>query len=394
MTRLRPQRLQNTMATSSSPTSTSTSTRPSRPPGRASSPPRTSASHSKKPINLLRGWPSTTLLPASALQRSASAVLGTPSVAAPALLYGPDSGYQPLRESLASWLSRFYGTAAAAAAGAGDPERIAVTGGASQNVACILQSFTDPAYTRAVWMVAPAYYLACPIFADSGFGGRLRAVPEDPEGIDLEWLERGLLSMETGEHEEQGGRGLYKDPKPYRKLYRHVIYCVPSFSNPSGKTMSLRRREGLVHLARKYNALVICDDVYDMLQWPTVPTSSSSNPPSSSSTSSLSELPHPSTLAKRLLPRLVDIDDALGPSPHDPPGQHFGHAVSNGTFSKLAGPGMRTGWTDATPDFALGVSQTGSTRSGGAPSQFVSTFLLTPPSSGCVSVESELPKAE
>ena len=50
------------------------------------------------------------------------------------------------------------------------------SGGASQSVANILQSFTDPEYTRAVWAVAPCYHLMCPIFEDSGFRGRLRAV--------------------------------------------------------------------------------------------------------------------------------------------------------------------------------------------------------------------------
>jgi len=42
-------------------------------------------------------------------------------------------------------------------------------------------------------MVAPCYYLACRIFEDAGFGGRLRAVPESPDGIDVDFLERELM---------------------------------------------------------------------------------------------------------------------------------------------------------------------------------------------------------
>ncbi|KAK8128915.1 hypothetical protein PG984_010023 [Apiospora sp. TS-2023a] len=310
--------------------------------------------HPQKSINLLRGWPSTSLLPTAALNAASQRLLSNPSLANPALLYGPDPGFEPLRGALAAWLAEFYGTAP-------DVDRVAVSGGASQSVACILQSFTDPAYTRAVWMVSPCYFLACPIFADAGLGvgGKLRSVPEDEEGIDLEFLEAGLRKMSSAREEEEKEETpkCFKDPGPHRKLYRHVIYCVPSFSNPSGKTMSRRRREGLLELARRYDALVVCDDVYDMLQWQ----------PTTSSSSGEAAVPD---LNQALLPRLTDLERHLGPSAHDPPGKFFGHTVSNGSFSKLAGPGLRTGWTESSPDFAYGLSQTGSTRSGGAPSQF------------------------
>ncbi|KAK8052363.1 hypothetical protein PG993_003748 [Apiospora rasikravindrae] len=321
--------------------------------------------HPRKPINLLRGWPSASLLPTAALNAASQRLLSNPSLATPALLYGPDPGFEPLRGALAAWLAEFYGTPS-------DIERVAVSGGASQSVACILQSFTDPAYTRAVWMVAPCYFLACPIFADAGFGSRMRAVPEDEEGIELEVLEAGLRKMSDEEKGGEDGEERFKDPGPHRKLYRHIIYCVPSFSNPSGKTMSLRRRQGLLELARRYDALIICDDVYDMLQWQ--PTTTTSTPTPASGTGAETAAA-PVDLNKALLPRLIDLERTLGPSPHDPPGKRFGHAVSNGSFSKLAGPGLRTGWTESAPDLAHGLAQTGSTRSGGAPSQFAAAVV-------------------
>ena len=73
---------------------------------------------------------------------------------------------------------------------------ILITGGASQNLACILQVFTDPVYTRNVWMVAPTYFLACRMMDDAGFTGRMRGVPEDESGVDLAFLRRELEAAE------------------------------------------------------------------------------------------------------------------------------------------------------------------------------------------------------
>jgi DNA-binding transcriptional MocR family regulator len=117
--------------------------------------------------------------------------------------------------------------------------------------------------------------------------------------------------------------------------------------------MSLSCRRSLVQLARKYDALIITDDVYDFLHWPT-------------------SSPSAQHLTRAILPRLVDIDRTLEPVPGK---EDFGNAVSNGTFSKIAGPGVRTGWAEATPRLIYGLSQCGSSRSGGAPSQLTATII-------------------
>jgi DNA-binding transcriptional MocR family regulator len=155
----------------------------------------------KKQINLLRGWPNPSLLPTSQIQAAANVVLSNSSISTPGLLYGPDPGYQPLRQSIAQWLHSFYRNPTLSKGddrvntdtSVPDAERICITGGASQNLACVLQVFTDPLFTK-VWMVAPCYYLACRIFEDAGL--RTRAVGEGQEGVDLDGLERALKQSE------------------------------------------------------------------------------------------------------------------------------------------------------------------------------------------------------
>ena len=76
-------------------------------------------------------------------------------------------------------------------------------------------------------------------------------------------------------------------------------------------------------------------------------------------------------LLKSAIPRIVDVDRYLDGGPAD----DFGNACSNASFSKIMGPGVRTGWCEGTPAFAYGLSQTGTSRSGGAPSHLTATFL-------------------
>ncbi|KAG0158583.1 hypothetical protein PDIDSM_6098 [Penicillium digitatum] len=323
-----------------------------------------------QPIDLLTGWPNPALLPALNLRHSATTVLSNPSLANPALLYGPDEGYEPLRTHIAAWLSDFYQQREPIST-----QRICITGGASQNLACVLQTSTDPVYTRNVWMVVPTYHLAARIMDDAGFAGRLRGIPEDDEGVDIAVLENGLraaekIALRDGNTEPAPCHATVpsfiesradlaplslqkmKPPRPWRKIYKHIIYAVPTFANPSGKIMSLHRREALVRLARQYDALIVTDDVYDFLWW--------------------SATPGEEFYGNRACsPRLIDVDRYLDGGPLD----EWGHTISNGSFSKLIGPGARTGWAEASERVAYGLSQTGSSRSGGAPSHLTAAII-------------------
>lgn len=103
--------------------------------------------------------------------------------------------------------------------------------------------------------------------------------------------------------------------------------------------MSLPRRQDLVRIARKYDALIITDDVYDQLQWPASPSAPGGS------------------LETAALPRIVDVDRQLDGGAEGAGSNGFGNAVSNGSFSKIVGPGCRTGWAEGTQKFAHGLSQ-------------------------------------
>lgn len=195
-------------------------------------------------------------------------------------------------------------------------------------------------------MVEPTYFLACPIFEDTGFQGKLRGIPEDGANcIDINFLRRELKKAEVETWPE---KPLQKTSSNYHHIYRYVLYCTTTFSNPSAKTMPIPIRESLVKLAREFDVLLVSDDVYDFLGWTTDSKESQPvDPP----------------------PRLVDIDRTLsGTTP-------YGNAISNGSFAKVIGPGTRVGWVEGSPAFVSDLGLVGSSSSGGAPSHFASTLV-------------------
>ncbi|EWZ49145.1 aminotransferase [Fusarium oxysporum Fo47] len=299
-----------------------------------------------KHINLQLGWPSPSLFPSKLLAEAAQETLLNPKMAAQTLVYGPDPGHEFVRTGTAQWLNRFYEPEA----GDIEPGQLFITPGASAALAMLLTRFTSPNFTQFIWMIEPTYFLACPAFREAGFDGRLRGVPEDVEGLDIDFLRTGLTGAEAEAREYEDG--IISDSAFARssKLYRHIIYMVPTFSNPSAKVMSLRRREQVVRLARQFDCLIISDDVYDCLRWPHPNTTEGAQLPKS-------------------LPRLVDLDRLL------PGGTDWGNAVSNGSFSKVVAPGVRVGWVEGSSLIVRELCRLGPVTSGGCQSQLSSMIL-------------------
>ncbi|KAK8098931.1 PLP-dependent transferase [Apiospora kogelbergensis] len=281
-------------------------------------------------------------------------ILSSPDTATDALEYGDPTGPPALRDQLAQWLTGFYGTPNAT-------DEICITAGASQGLAVVLQVLSDPLYTQRVWVVTPCFHLGCKTFEDAGLAGKLCAVPETDTGIDLDHLERELLQFES-ESSVNAAPGAHQQPQtaklidPARKFYKHLIYLVPTFANPSGRTVPLVQRQRLISLARRFDALVISDDIYDHLPYPPVVESDSK----------------PLTAAA-IVPRFVDIERTMSSSSSSDHG--FGHTLSIGSFSKMIGPGVRTGWISASPRLTLALAGAGASQSGGCPSQLGSALV-------------------
>ncbi|KAI9146862.1 hypothetical protein HJFPF1_13430 [Paramyrothecium foliicola] len=306
---------------------------------------------SQKIINLQQGCPTPRLVPTEAIAEASQSLLTRPDIAQ-RLMYGPDGGEDYVRANIAGWLTGFYHPEA----GSITPDRIAITNGASNALSTILQICTDPSYTRAIWIIEPTYFLARKIWLDAGFGDKMCAVPDSGSGIDVALWRQGLEETER-KHASQKITSVKTSVTDFPKIYKHVLYLVPTNSNPIGHTLSYDTRLKIVELAREFDVLVIADDVYDFLRWP-------------------KEEHSPPCALEPPTPRLVDIDRSLEG------GSAFGNAISNGSFSKIVAPGMRVGWVEGTPAFIKNVETVGGTQSGGCQSQFTSMIIDAMLSSG------------
>lgn len=216
-----------------------------------------------------------------------------------------------------------------------------------------LALFTSPGtgYTKRAFLVSPTYFLASRVFEDCGFADKMTAIRATRSGIDFEALLAGLRKSERETRDvplEEALKSVLRAgaPKEERRLFKYVMYCVPTYGNPTGETFDLETRKRLVEIAREWDMLVIADDVYDFLGNQDQP--------------------------KELLPRLVTVDaetvEAGG----------SGNIISNCSFSKLVGPGIRVGWIESASKLLAGMlGNGGADHSGGCASHFATCLIYT-----------------
>src|SRR3954452_5241976 len=210
-------------------------------------------------ISLARGWPAPECLPVAELADCARGALERDGITI--LSYGPSSGYGPLRE----WAAERHGV---------DPSRVFLTNGSLQGFVFLAQRLAPG---RRVLVERPTYDRPLKIL--SALGAEIVALDCDEEGLDPDALESALANGE---------------PPAF-------LYVLPTFQNPSGRTLPEDRRRRVVELASEHDLLVLEDDPYG----------------------------------------LVRFEGEAPPSLHELSG---GTTAYSSSFSKTIAPGLRVGW--------------------------------------------------
>lgn len=181
-------------------------------------------------ISLAGGIPSVQSFPMTLLPELMERVLATYQTAA--LQYDLTEGFLPLRQALAVYLAD-KGIAVPA-------EEILITSGSQGVLDAAAKVMITPGDTVAV--EAPTYL------------GALQAFNAyEPVYICLECDDDGVLP----DHLSQ-----VLQTRPIK-----FIYLVPNFQNPTGRTLSMERREAVAGILRETNALLIEDDPYGDLRY-------------------------------------------------------------------------------------------------------------------------------
>ncbi len=149
-----------------------------------------------------------------------------------ALQYAVTEGYLPLRELIVRHVQR-YGIYCA-------PENVMITSGSQQALDLIGKLLVNPGDQIAV--EEPTYLGA--LQAWNAYQAQYVTIATDDDGMIPEALEEVL-----------------------KKDHIKFIYALPNFQNPTGVTMSGKRRNRIVRLADQYNVPIVEDDPYGQLRY-------------------------------------------------------------------------------------------------------------------------------
>ena len=147
------------------------------------------------------------------------------------LQYGATEGYPPLLESLRAYVQNHIGIDA--------PALLPVTG-STQAMDLLCKALIDPGDTILVENPSFLGNLQCMKL----YQAQLIPVESDDNGLLMDDLEEKI-----------------------RRFHPKMLYTIPTFQNPSGKTLPADRREKIAKLAGEYQMIVAEDDPYRDLRY-------------------------------------------------------------------------------------------------------------------------------
>ncbi|MBN2054411.1 PLP-dependent aminotransferase family protein [bacterium] len=187
-------------------------------------------------ISFAGGLPAEEIFPAEGVRNCCCQVLDSDPAC---LQYGPTEGFTGLKDEIIKWLSTkgIHAT----------HDMITFATGAQQAVSLLATIFLDE--NDLVLVEEPTYPGS--VSAIDLQRPEFRVLPSLPDGhLDMERIERQMR---------------YAGCKP------KLVYLVPTFANPTGKTISQENRDILLMLAHRYGFPIIEDDPYYDLRYAGTP---------------------------------------------------------------------------------------------------------------------------
>jgi 2-aminoadipate transaminase len=179
------------------------------------------------------GLPAPELFPTVAISQAARSVMERLGPAA--LQYSVTEGIPEMRVWVAERLTRRFGRIFEA-------ESVQIVNGSQQGLDLMGKVFLDPG--DHVVLEDPSYLGAIQAF--DAYQARYLTVDTDEDGLLPDSLERVLERA---------------DPFP------KFLYLVPNFQNPTGRTLSGRRRESVVRICEHFGLPIVEDDPYGELRF-------------------------------------------------------------------------------------------------------------------------------
>ena len=224
-------------------------------------------------ISFAGGFPDASILPYKDIANISSELLASDN-AKVFLQYGASEGYMPFREQCVKHVKR-YGIEGIT------EQNVTIVSGGQQTIDLTLKAFINKG--DYVLVEDPTYLAVLHI---------LKTYEANVIGVDSEVDGLVISDLET----------------KIKKYNPKVLYLVPTFSNPTGRVISLEKRKAIIELTAKYGVILLEDDPYNELRY-----------------------------SGECVPSMKSMDTT-------------GNVIYSASFSKTIVPGLRTGFCIASPE--------------------------------------------